>query len=42
MAKGRSEAFKKNVVFSCVCQSLAGVDFGVFMHSKHTFGQTFD
>lgn len=30
-----------NVVFSCVCQSLAGPDFGVLMHSKHAFGQTF-
>lgn len=30
---------RMNVVFSCVCQSLAGADFGVFMHSKDTFGQ---
>lgn len=33
---------KLNIVFSCVCQSLPGPGFGVFMHSKHTFGHTFD
>lgn len=40
MAKGRNEASRTNAVFSCVCQSLAGPDFGVFMHSKHSFDQT--